>query len=183
MAKQTEAPIEESSAENLEENPQWVSKSQLKRESHALQDLGKKLSSLNEDQLNTIPMEERLRDALQLAQKLNNKRGALKRHYQYIGKLLRSMETDPLIQAVAKIEQNHQHSVQAFKRLENWRDEILEKGDAAIQAFCQQHEGSDRQKLRQLWRNHQQAQSEAKKTHAARQLFKALRESQESIHL
>ena len=178
MTKQTEAPITESSSQNPEENLEWISKSQLKRESHALQDLGKKLSRLNEEQLKDLPLDNRLHDAIRLAQKLSNKRGALKRHYQYIGKILRSMDAEPILKAVQRIEQNHRNSVHAFKMLEHWRDEILSKGDEAIQSFCQQHEDTDRQKLRQIWRKHQQAQDDVKRSLAARQLFKALKESQ-----
>jgi ribosome-associated protein len=177
MKPQTEAPFSGLNQSDQETDEQWVSKSQLKRESHALQDLGKKLSQLNPEQLQQIPLNDQLLEAIKLAQKLGNKRGALKRHFQYIGKLLRSMDAQLIIDAVEKIEQNHRHSIQAFKNLEQWRERILQEGDEAIQMFCQQHTQADRQQLRQQWRNYQQAKDDAGRTRYSRQLFKTLRDS------
>jgi ribosome-associated protein len=177
MSKQTEAPISEIADKGLETGEDLVSKSQLKRDSLALQDLGKKLSTLNAEQLDTMPLNEKLRDAINLAQKISHKRGALKRHYQFIGKLLRSINTESIMQAVAEIEQSHNSTVQSFKALEHWRDQILENGDDVIQQYCEQHEQTDRQKLRQIWRNYQQAKDENKKTRFSRQLFRELRDN------
>jgi len=178
MTKQTEAPISGLISQDSEENEEWTSKSQLKRESHALQNLGKKLSTLNEEQLASLPLNETLRDAIKLAQRLVNKRSALKRHYQYIGKLLRSIDADPIVEAVEKIEQQHTNSVRTFKNLEQWREKILETGDTAIHDYCLQHANCDRQKLRQITRNYQQAIDEQKKTRFARQLFQELKNNQ-----
>lgn len=154
---------------------EWVSKSQLKRDSKALQDLGKKLAQLNADQLARVPLDTPLLDAIALAHRLANKRGAQKRHFQYIGKLLRSGDATPIIQAVADIEAEQNRSAQQFKSLEHWRDRLLSEGDAAIEDFCRQHPQADRQQLRQIYRNHEHA-AEDKKSRFARMLFKALRE-------
>ena len=61
-----------------------VSKSQLKRESHEIQNLGKRLASLSSEQLGQISLDEAVKEAIALAQKIHNKRSALKRHYQLI---------------------------------------------------------------------------------------------------
>lgn len=174
MGQQTEAPFS-SDQEHAEEEIEWVSKTQLKRDSKALQDLGKKLSQFNPEQLAKIPLNDELLDAIQLAHKIANKRGALKRHYQYIGKLLRNIDPEPIWQAVAALEQVDTHNRQLFKQLENWRDRILAEGDSAIQALCAEHGQMDRQKLRQLWRNHQSA-NEQQRTRIGRQLFRELRD-------
>lgn len=84
---------------------EYVSKSQLKRESHALQDLGKKLVALPADQLSRIPLDDPLLEAISLAKRIQNKRSALKRHYQFLGKLLRARDTDPIYAALIEIEQ------------------------------------------------------------------------------
>ena len=76
-----------------------VSKSQLKRESHALQDLGKRLVALSKDQLARIPLDDQLLEAIDLAHRIQNKRSALKRHYQYLGKLLRARDPGPITEA------------------------------------------------------------------------------------
>ena len=151
------------------------SKSQVKRELKALQDLGKKLAGYNQEQLAKIPLNEQLLEAIRLAHKIANKRGALKRHFQYIGKLLRNLDPTPIIQAVELIEQADRQNRQRFKRLEQWRERILAEGDPAINQLCQESPQMDRQKLRQLARNHQAA-TEQHKVKFARQLFKELSE-------
>ena len=156
------------------ENAEYPSKSQLKRDSKALQELGKKLSRLNPDQLAQIPLNAPLEDAIALSHKLANKRGALKRHHQYIGKLLRNTDATAIIESVQAIEDAQANSVQVFKNIERWRDRILQEGDSAIQEFCSQHEFGDRQKLRQLYRNHGQA-TDDQKIRFARLLFQELR--------
>ena len=68
-----------------------VSKSERKRQMHALQDLGERLVALPEADLATISInDERLRDAVQTARRITA-RGGLKRQLQFIGKLMRSM--------------------------------------------------------------------------------------------
>lgn len=172
MRTQTEAPIEDTDIES-DEDIEIISKSQLKRDSQALQDLGKQISHYNAEQLSRIPLDEKLKDAIALAHKLANKRGALKRHYQYIGKLLRNVDVEPIFQAVDLIEDRDQRSKLVFKKLENWRERILNEGDTAINECCSQYPELDRQQLRQLWRNHKQAKDE-KKSQIARQLFREL---------
>lgn len=168
MSTETEAPIEES-----EEEFELISKSQLKRESQALQDLGKKLCHLNAEQLAKIPIDDKLKEAIALAHRLVNKRSALKRHYQYIGKILRSEDAEPIFNAVEAIENRDQHNKQHFKELEYWRERILNEGDPAINDCCNKHPELDRQQLRQMWRNHKLARDE-KKSQIARQLFREL---------
>lgn len=154
---------------------EYVSKSQLKRESHALQDLGKRLAALPAEQLTRIPLDEQLREAIDLARRIQNKRSALKRHYQFIGKLLRARDPDPIIAALSEIDQESQQSIQRHHRAEHWRDRIVEQGAEAIEALLQELPAADRQKLRQLWRNHNNAPTDAKRTQQARLIYKEIK--------
>jgi ribosome-associated protein len=160
--------------EDAAEEIEWVSKSQLKRDSKALQDLGKQLAGYNAAKLATLPLDEGLKDAIALAQKLHNKRSAQKRQFQFIGKLLRSLDVEPILEAVDRIENADRYDRLRFKLSEQWRDRILSKGDPAIQALCEQYPELQRQALRQIWRNWRQAGSDERKTRYARQLFKAI---------
>ena len=108
------------------------SKSQLKRESHALQDLGKKLAALSADQLARIPLDQPVIEAIALAQRIQNKRSALKRHYQFLGKLLRARDVDPILTALAELDNESQQSIQQHHRAERWRDRVVEQGNSAI---------------------------------------------------
>ena len=74
------------------------SKSQLKREMHALQDLGKRMLDLSNDQLETLPISETLRAAIEESRRIRQNE-AKRRHLQYIGKVIRQ-EDDP--EALAK---------------------------------------------------------------------------------
>ncbi len=70
------------------------SKSQIKRELHALQELGKKLVALPEKNLQRIPMTEELRDAVLEAKRF--RREAQRRQIQHIGALMRHEDVDTI---------------------------------------------------------------------------------------
>jgi ribosome-associated protein len=154
-----------------------VSKSQLKRESHDIQILGKRLSSLSTDQLARIPLDEPVLEAIALAQKIQNKRSALKRHYQFLGKLLRARDTDSIFAALEAIDRESQHSLQRHHRAEHWRDLLIENDYSVIDALVNEIPRADRQKLRQLKRNYDNAKTEAKKTQNSRLIYKEIKQT------
>jgi ribosome-associated protein len=159
---------------------EYISKSQLKRDSHAIQNLGKRLVALPADHLARIPLDDTVLEAIALAHRIHNKRSALKRHYQFLGKLLRARDTEVIAAALAEIDNESQHSIQKHHRAERWRDRIIDQGNDAIEALLAEVESADRQKLRQLWRNHQQARSDAKRVQNARLLYKEIKQSLDS---
>ena len=159
---------------------EYVSKSQLKRDSQAIQDLGKRLVALSAEQLARIPLDEPVREAIALAHRIQNKRSALKRHYQFLGKLLRARDTETIFAALAEIDNESQQSIQKHHRAERWRDRIIEEGNDAIEALLAELENADRQKLRQLWRNHQHAKSDAKRVQHSRLLYKEIKQTLDS---
>jgi ribosome-associated protein len=154
-----------------------VSKTQLKRESHAIQDLGKKLVGLSADQLARIPLDAVILEAVTLAHRIQNKRSALKRHYQFLGKLLRARDTDPIFAALAEFDNESQLSLQKHHRAERWRDRIIEQGNDAIDALVDEITHTDRQKLRQLWRNHQNATTDGRRIQHSRLIYKEIKQS------
>ena len=157
-----------------------VSKSQLKRESHAIQDLGKRLVALSADQRARIPLDQPVIEAIALAHRIQNKRSALKRHYQFLGKLLRARDTEAIFAALSDIDKESQHSINKHHRAERWRERILEQGNDAVEALVTEIEAADRQKLRQLLRNYQHAATDAKRTQHARLIYKEIRASLDS---
>ena len=150
------------------------SKSQLKREAHALQDLGRTLVELPEARLNALPLDDKLRDAVMLARRIHARSGR-KRQLQYIGKLLRNGEPEPIIDAIETFKQEDKRSARAFHQLEDWRERFIHEGDDAVGDWLAQSPETDRQHLRQLIR---QAQKDYKdnKTKGPRALFRFLRE-------
>ena len=163
----------------MENDPQFepveiVSKSQQKRDSLALQALGKRLAALSRELLDRLPLDQPLREAIALAQRIHNKRSALKRQYQYIGKLLRARDVEPITAALEALERQGRESIRRHHRAESWRDRILAEGAAAIDALVDEIAAADRQKLRQLWRNHEQAGSDAKRNQYAREIYREI---------
>ena len=164
--------------ENEEEfdDIEYVSKSQLKRESHEIQDLGKRLTTLSADHLSRISLDEKVLEAIALARKIGNKRSALKRQYQYLGKLLRARDTETIAAQLALIENESQLSINRHHQAEKWRDQILADGEPAIQEFLNDNPNADRQQLRQLYRNFAKAPTEQKKTQQSRLIYKAVKQ-------
>lgn len=155
------------------------SKSQIKRECQALQDVGEELITLKPNELDELELPEILYNAIKEAHRIHQ-RGALKRHRQYIGKLMRELDGEHIAQQLHKLKHKHDLNNALFKRLENWREQILEQGETAINDFIEAYPDADRQHLRQLYRNALKEQEQNKPPAAARNLFKYLREVAEN---
>ena len=78
------------------------SKSARKREYLALQKLGEELITLKESDLNNLPLDEALLEAVTAARQIKA-HGALRRQKQYIGKLMRHIDAEPLRTEIAKL--------------------------------------------------------------------------------
>ena len=157
----------------FEEAP--VSKSQRKREAHALQALGKSLVKLNKSALAQIPLSDDLRNAIAEARRLQQ-HGALKRQLQYIGKLMRQYDVEPIRAAYAKVINSYRDDVEQHHKLEQWRDRLLSGGDQALEKLLAEHPEVDRQHIRQLIRTAHKETAKDKPPKAARELFRYLRE-------
>ena len=92
MAKKQQRWPEE--PEDLDQEDDFKSKSQLKREMQALQTMGETLVALPNAQLDQIPLDDTLSEAIALARRLKNREGK-RRQLQYIGKLMRKKEEEP----------------------------------------------------------------------------------------
>jgi ribosome-associated protein len=78
------------------------SKSARKREYLALQKMGEELIALKQTELNRLPLDEGLLAAVVEAQQIKA-HGALRRQKQYIGKLMRHIDPEPLRAEMAKL--------------------------------------------------------------------------------
>ena len=152
-----------------------VSKSQRKREAHALQALGESLVKLNKSALAQIPLSDDLRKAIDEARRLHQ-HGALKRQLQYIGKLMRQCDIEPIRSAYDKVTNSYREDVEQHHELEQWRDRLLSDGDPALEKLLLEHPELDRQHVRQLIRTAHKEAANAKPPKAARELFRYLRE-------
>jgi ribosome-associated protein len=161
--------------ENLEEGK---SKSQLKREATALQELGEELVALPASSLKKIPLDERLKDAIGAARAMPQ-RGARKRQLQYIGRLMRAVDAEPIQRAMDLLKGQDKAAAAHFQRLERLRDRLVEEGDETLADLLDQFPGADRQRLRQLVRNARKEKESGKPVGSGRALFRYLRELEE----
>ena len=161
--------------ETFDDEDEIVSKSQLKRESLALQAMGEELVGLPAAKLAKIPMPEELADAVALARKIKA-RGGLKRQLQYIGKVMRSIDAEPIEQALNELKNAAGKEAAKFHRLEQWRDRLVEEGDTVLGELLEEFPHADRQHLRQLIRNAQQEAAKNKPPKSSREIFRYLRD-------
>lgn len=154
------------------------SKSQVKRELHALQDLGERLTTLKPDLLDRMPLTEPLRRALAEAPK-HKANAARKRHIQYIGKLMRDQDVDAILVLLEQMDSSTRQYNERFHALERWRDRLISGGDDALAAFFGEYPESDRQHLLQLIRHAQHEAAHNKPPAASRKIFKYIRELDE----
>ncbi|MDG2502107.1 MAG: ribosome biogenesis factor YjgA [Porticoccaceae bacterium] len=150
------------------------SKSQLKRDSHALQEMGKQLVEMPEGKLQKFDLPENLRDAIYEARRLKS-REAKRRHLQYIGKLMRISDTDIIQQTLDMMDHQSQTYRQHFKQLEDWRDRIIHDGNGGIEAFIEAYPAGDRQQLRNLQRQANREIELKKAPAASRKIFSYIR--------
>lgn len=163
----------------MDDSHDEISKSQRKRDAKALHALGLELVELNHEQLARLTLPEDLRAAVELARTISQ-RGGRKRQLQYIGKLLRHMEADPIREQLDILLQRGQAATARFHLLERWRDRLLEADDAAIDEILATFPHADRQQLRQLARNaRKETQQQPPTQRSARALFRYLRQLQE----
>src|SRR4030065_2763925 len=108
------------------------SKSEKKREMSALQELGKRLLELSEVQVQGIGIPQELHDALYLARTLKS-HAALRRQMQYIGVLMRRIDTGPIKQAIDDMDRGQKHMARAFQQLERMRDSLIEGDDTVVE--------------------------------------------------
>lgn len=166
--KNQKAPWEE------EEEIIWVSKTEMKNDMNDLQKLGEELVELKPSQLEKIPMSEDLADAIKDAQRFNKE--AKRRQLQFIGKLMRNIDPEPIQAALDKIRNKHSQNTAVLHKLEQLRDRIVEQGDDAINDAIELYPEIDRQRMRQLARQAKKEKSSNKPPKASREIFQILRD-------
>src|SRR5262249_44902508 len=129
-----------------------VSKTQVKREMHALHDLGEELVRLDPGRFAALAREvelpERLVDAVAAARTIPAW-GARKRQLQFIGKLMREQDPAPIRRRLDLWAQGHDADTERHRTLERWRERLLDEPDAQ-EALAAEFPGVDRSRLRSL---------------------------------
>ena len=163
----------------LDDFSEEKSKTQVKRELHALVDLGERLTTLKPDLLNRLPLTDGLRRALADAPK-HTANIARKRHILFIGKLMRDQDIDAILTLIDQLDASTRQYNERFHGLERWRDRLLGGDDAVLDSFVGDYPEADRQHLRQLIRQAQHEAAQSKPPAASRKIFKYIRELNEA---
>ena len=151
------------------------SKSSRKRQAHAAQDLGEELIRMRDSDLDALNLPESLVDAVREARRITS-RGGLARQRQYIGKLMRDIDIEPIKAFLAARNKVSAQDTDRFKRVEVWRERLLAEGAPALEDLQRWRPGIDRDE----WtRRVSSALAERARTGAggpaSRELFRALR--------
>lgn len=168
-------------SDEFEQQYDRPSKSQLKREMTALQELGEELVSQPKDRVMRVPMPEDVREAILECQKIKDHEGR-RRQMQYVGKKMRSLEEEE-VAAIQKVIDSWKGASKAetaaMHALERRREKLL-ADDKALTDLKAEYPDADVQQLRTLIRNARKEQAENKPPKAYREIFQVLKQLQQS---
>lgn len=160
---------------------EFVSRTKKKQQVEELQRLGAALIALPPAQLDALALPVQLLTAVREAQRITS-HGALRRQVQFIGKVMRKVDPEPVRAALAAIAGNSAAARARQRRLEQWRERLIGDDEALtelMREFAGEHAGVDLQAMRALIRNARKEIAEARPPRAQRELFRLLREALE----
>jgi ribosome-associated protein len=153
---------------------EFVSRTKKKQQVEELQKLGAALIALPAVTLDALDLPAVLLAAVREAQRITSHE-ARRRQVQFIGKVMRKIDPEPVRAAVAAITNQSATARARQKRLEQWRERLI-ADDAALTEFAGAHAGADLQAMRTLIRNARKEIAESKPPRAQRELFRVLRD-------
>ncbi len=151
-----------------------ISKTKLKAEADAQQALGVRLSELPKDKLLKLDLPDAVLTAVLETKKITAN-GAIRRHRQYLGRLMREIDNAPILEQLARWDGKHTAENAYFHGLERWRDRMIEDANV-LSEFIALYPQTDIQQLRTLIRNAQKELEANKPPKSSREIFKLLRE-------
>ena len=140
---------------------------------HALQALGEALVGLTPAQLSGLNLPETLADAIAAAKRTPTFEGR-RRQMQYIGRLMRTVDPEPIAARLAALRHPRLQDNARQHEAEQWRERLL-AADSALTEFAAAHPGIDTQQLHTLVRNARREQARGAPPKASRALFRLLR--------
>lgn len=150
------------------------SRSARKREALDLQSLGVALVELPPAELDALELPETLHDAIVAARGMSS-HGALARQRQFIGKLMRKVDAEPIRAALARRNDADRIRLARERHLEQWRDRLLADEPAAWQELAALVVDAPTDELRALARQARAERTASRPPAASRQLFRRLR--------
>ncbi len=140
-----------------------------------MQALGERLIDLEPADLESLQLDETLLDAISTARRIRSHE-ALRRQKQYIGKLMRQVDAEPVRALFQGRERDAAREKRLFSTSERWRDRIVREGHSAVDEFCTQNE-IENGTLRGLVDQLNQAFSDRDEKTASRAIFRQVHET------
>ena len=144
---------------------------------HALQDLGEALILLEPKRLIELAAEaglpERLTEAIREARSITAW-GGRKRQLQYVGKLMRDIDPEPIRRRLDLWAHGHDIATARHHALEQWRARLVAE-PAALDALAAEHPHLDRPRFRALIARARDERDRGQPPHAFRELFRELK--------
>lgn len=150
------------------------SKSQRKRDMHALQELGERLAELPVSRLGPLGLPEELLDAIALAKKITAHEGR-RRQMQLIGKLMRRVDADAIRAELDVDDDRHRAETAVMHAAENWRDALIAAPDRLTE-FVQRYPQAITRGLHPLLRSACTEHSRAQRGRHYRELYREIRD-------
>ena len=158
-----------------EEYIEFVSKTELKKDSKKIQAFGKKISELSLDEINSFNFTDSIFNAIK-EYKLIKSNAAKKRQVQYLGKLLREIDLTSAYLQMEQLKNGSQLEIRNNHMVEAWRDKLIQDKEALTE-LINHFPDIDIQKIRQLVQNAIKEKNEKKSPKYYRLIFKCLKEN------
>jgi ribosome-associated protein len=159
-----------------EDEQEFKSKTQLKKEMLDRQNLGETLTRLPKTLLEKCQLPEELQHAISEYKRIPEKRGARKRQLQFIGKLMRDIDISPIEQFLEEQGQAAKLAKHRFQELERIRDSLVQGDQSVLNELIKNYQELDIQHVRQLMRQADREAQQGKAPSASRKLFAFLKE-------
>jgi len=177
VIRQPRAASAESGKPAAQRVPAPPSKTRRKAQMHALQDMGEALVGLEPKRLAALAAEaslpEALLDAIRDARAITAW-GARKRQLQYIGKLMREIDPEPIRRRLDLLAHGRDANAARLHALEQWRDRLIAE-PAALDRLAAEFQRLDRPRFRALIHRARDERERGAAPHAFRELFRELK--------
>ena len=165
------------SSSNNPDDPEFISKTVLKRDAEQLQKLGKRIAQLSNDQRAELQLPDKLLHAINEYNRFPS-REAKRRQLQYVGRVMRDLDIDHISERMQYLEGHSAKAKFAFHQSEMWRERLIDEPEALAE-YIDLHPQVDRQELRHTIQKVRTAKNPQQSKLATRVLFKLLRATED----
>ena len=154
------------------EDDDFISKTRRKRQMTDLQVAGAALVKLSKEQLDRLDLPERLREAIVDCKRFT-RHEAIRRQMQFIGRIMRDYDAEPIIAQLAAIEAPSKRQTALLHLAERWRADMMADADA-VERFASEIPAADPRRLRSLIKAAKEEKASARAPKNFRELFHEL---------